>query len=286
MSKSVIRDILLKNAKDKSIEYEQEIKMWENLVLAKKELFIPGYIPYIGKNYLNVKTKIMVYALSQDIYPDDELIIQFADNWKNKQNITESLDRQNISFRDKKEVIQMRPFDTGHLPILSGILIFLISKKNELNPIDDISATNLSKFSFRNQRNRTTDNEKSLNKCFCWFSQQELNILRPDYIICAGNRVFNIMKKNIDKLNINSKPIKVKFPSLQVINRYYRKNLTDNYAKTLENIISIFSKDFLIRNVTYKNKRIIDIIHRDAYYFIEMYKLMESQIENLAGVRL
>lgn len=279
MNRIEIEKALLKNAAYISKEYEKEIITWNGLVLSKDKLFVPGYIPYIGSDYLNSNSKIITYALSQNIHPNRDFVVRYANNWKNRKNIDEALNRQNLSF-DNYGMVQMHPFDTGHLPILSGILTSLISKNENINPISNISATNLSKFSFRNSRNNTSDNEKSLNKCFWWFSKQELELLNPDYIICAGNRVFDIIKKNIGKLNINSKPIRVAFPSDRVINKHYKKSLTTNDKKKLELINSIFSTEFLNRKSSYKNKKkLVDIIKRDGYYFVKMFELIEEQIK-------
>lgn len=273
-----IENILLENAKSVSLKHEQEIKTWNGLVLANNELFIPGYIPYIGKNYLDVKNKIMIYTLSQNVHPNSEFIVKYGNNWKNKQNITDSLNRQNLLFNNYGE-IQIHPFDTGHLPILAGILNFLILHSKNLNPIAEVSATNLSKFSFRNNKNLTVDNDKSLNKCFDWFSIKEIEVLKPDYIICAGDKVFNVIKANINNLNISSKPIKISFPSLLVINRHYKKELTTTDKNIFNQILSIFSEDFLLRKTSYKTeKKIIDIIRRDEYYFIKMYESIQNQI--------
>lgn len=278
MNKSEIEKPLLKNAESVSKENEQEIKLWNGLVLSKDKLFIPGYIPYIGNEYLNSKPKIINYALSQNLHPNYDFVVRFANNWKTKNNIEETLNRQNTSF-ENSGMVQIHPFDTGHLPILSGILIYLTTKNKNIDPLSKISATNLSKFSFRDGKNGTTDNEISLNKCYDWFTKNELEILNPDYIICAGNRVYNIIRKNIIKLDINSKPILVKFPSLQVINGLKRP-LTIEDEKKIKLIISIFSNEFLNRESSYKNKKkLIEIIKRDGYYFVKMFESIEEQIK-------
>ncbi|NOZ47166.1 MAG: hypothetical protein GXO79_10350 [Chlorobi bacterium] len=273
MNRLEIEKALLKNAEFISKENEQEIKLWNGLVLSKDKLFIPGYIPYIGSEYLGSRPKIINYALSQNLHPDYNFVIRYANNWKTKNNIEEALNRQNTSFKNSG-MVQMHPFDTGHLPILSGILIYLTTKEINIDPLSKISATNLSKFSFRDGNNYTTDDEISLNKCYDWFTKKELETLNPDYIICAGDRVFNIIKQGN-----NSNPILVKFPSLQVINGL-KKPLTSNDEKKLKLIISIFSSEFLNRKSSYKNKKkLIDIIKRDGYYFVKMFESIERQIE-------
>jgi hypothetical protein len=278
MNRIEIEKALLKNAEFISKEKEQEIKLWNGLVLSKDELFIPGYIPYIGNEYLDSKPKIINYALSQNLHPDYDLVVRYANNWKTRNNIEEALNRQNTSFKNSG-MVQMHPFDTGHLPILSGILIFLTIKDTNIDPLSKISATNLSKFSFRDGNNETTDSDISLNKCYNWFSKKELETLNPDYVICAGHSVFNIMKKNIIKLDINSKPILVNFPSLQVINGL-KKPLTTDDEKIIKLIISIFSIEFLNRKSSYKNKKkLVDIIKRDGYYFVKMFESIEKQIK-------
>lgn len=277
MNRIEIEKALLKNAEFISKEKEQEIKLWNGLVLSKDKLFIPAYIPYIGNDYLNSKPKIINYALSQNLSPDYDFVVKYANNWKTRNNIEEALNRQNNSFGNSG-MVQMHPFDTGHLPILSGILIYLTTKDTNIDPLSKISATNLSKFSFRDKNNSTSDDEISLNKCYNWFTKMELETLNPDYVICAGDRVFNIIRKNIIKQGINSKPILVKFPSLQVINGL-KKSLSNDDEDKINLIISIFSTEFLNRKSIYKNKKkLVDIIKRDGYYFVKMFESIEKQI--------
>jgi hypothetical protein len=277
MNRIEIEKALLKNAEFISKENEQEIKRWNGLVLSKDKLFIPGYIPYIGNEYLDSKPKIINYALSQNLSSNNDFVVRYANNWKTRNKIEEALNRQNNSFKNSG-MVQMHPFDTGHLPILSGILIYLSTKDTNINPLSKISATNLSKFSFRDENNGTSDNEISLNKCYDWFTKKELETLNPDYVICAGDRVFNIIRKNIIQQGINSKPILVKFPSLLVINGF-KKSLTTDDEKKINHIISIFSTEFLNRKSSYKNNRkLVDIIKRDGYYFVKMFESIEKQI--------
>ena len=73
-----IKKALLKNAEIISEENEQEIKQWQGLVSSKDGLFVPGYIPYIGKEYLSSKPKIINYALSQNTGPNRDFIIKCA----------------------------------------------------------------------------------------------------------------------------------------------------------------------------------------------------------------
>jgi hypothetical protein len=281
MDRTQAIQILIKNARFVSTTYKTTVETWDGLVKAivnNKKIFIPGYIPYIGEKYINAKPKILIYALSQNLSEDDSISIAWAQNWASKSDMemNKALDRQNVCY-DKYGYIMMAPFDTGHLPVVAGILYYLLnSPKNKINIFELIAATNLSKFSFRDG-NKTTDKENSLLQCFEWFTTKELEILNPDYIICAGDRVFNVINKGINKRKININLIKVSFPSSRVINSKYNNNKSNLPLKT--DIIKSILTDSVLNKQSSSNKRTIEsIINRDKYYFSAMFDCIKKQL--------
>lgn len=276
MNKREAIETLKENARCVSTKYKKDVLSWPYIVRADSggEGYIPGYIPYIGEEYFSAKPRILIYALSQNIKSSDS----FAKDWAEPTNIEQALDRQNISF-EKKGIIEMYPFDTGHLPVIAAMLLEQVGiRANKLSGICNlVSATNLSKFSFRKNRGRNTaDNKESLEKCFDRFSKLEIEVLQPNYIICSGDLVFDVIEHNVIPSN-DTKITKVAFPSLQVINRWHKEYQDFTVHKTKYDILNMLPNNELKRNVAYKNKTLTDVIERDFIYFSNMYSEIERQ---------
>jgi len=245
-------------------------------------VLLPGYIPFIGKKYFHPHTKgrrILAYALSQNLRPNAEHTLKWAENWVKSDGLI-ALNRQNVSFESsgRSPLAMMHPFDTGHIPILCGLLRHLLKlggrgSQSFFSIYDEIAATNLSKFSFRTASGRrTTDRLDSLRYCWEWFSLSELSILKPDYILCAGEAVYKVVREGLPTKS-NIFPIKVAFPSLQVINRWYRKPGKPDTSY----LLSEFSEEDLNRRVK-QRKALREVIERDWYYFEQMYESMREQL--------
>lgn len=283
MNRNNVIQTLIENARQVSIKYQSIVERWNGLVNAKvnnKEVCLPGYVPYIGEKYFEVSTKILIYALSQNLSPTDGISINWAKNWQEGDKDNNAINRQNINFK-KHGKVMMHPFDTGHLPVTAAILRSIKPKgKNFISRsiYDDVAATNLSKYSFRTKTGTTTDNKKSLNKCFQWFSICEINQLNPDYVICAGNVAYKVLKTGLEKIPTwKGKIVKVSFPSMQVINRHFRKKLTNKHKSAID-ILSIIPTTDHSKKADYQDKTLRDIIFRDEYYFAEMYNRILDQI--------
>jgi hypothetical protein len=272
---------LMQKAHNVPKEHEKEISDLKPVKIQNRNL--PGYIPYIGKNYFSAERRILIYALSQNIKSFNGLpntpFEKKCLEWSLPANIKSALNRQNISFKEEG-IIEMYPFDTGHLPVIAAMLLYRLGIKNELSSIYNlVSATNLSKFSFMTNDKKTTDNKKSLENCFEWFSRCEIGVLKPDYIICAGNWVYNAIKKNIKKISFNDRNVlKVAFPSLQVINRWYRIENPD--PKNEKDILKKVPEIDHNREVCYQTPTTLkDVIKRDSNYFFKMCSKIEEQLK-------
>jgi hypothetical protein len=283
MNREIAIQTLIENARKISTNHQSIIESFYGIVKANiddKEMFIPGYAPYIGEGYFEASTKIVIYALSQNLSPTDDISIEWAKNWQGGDSDNNSTNRQNINFNNHGYVM-MHPFDTGHLPVVAGILDYLVNPiaKRSQDIFKSISATNLSKFSFRDGNN-TTDNPESLRKCFEWFSIREIKVLQPDYIICAGDDVYDVINAGFnDVVEQHPSIVKVAFPSLQVINSKYKNESIQNVNKIVQWILTDFHELVLNRESSYKNRKTIrEIIERDSNYFAAMYDSIKKQI--------
>ncbi len=271
---------LIKKACDVSKSRKNEVLRWPNIVTAVGEGvgdgYIPGYIPYIGKDFFSQKpegARVLIYALSQNLKSDMCIAKDWATSWHEQDKDDKALNRQNCSYAKEEKSIMMHPFDTGHLPVVAAMLLDQLGKKpSSLGSIYDVvAATNLSKYSFRNTSGGTMDSNEALDKCLEWFTKYEIEILKPDYIICAGNAV----KRTLDKLK-GVKIVKVAFPSLQVINRRRKK---DNACREHESddILSMLPKNDHKKEVDYEKQNLKDVIVRDTGYFSNMYSEIDRQ---------
>ncbi len=283
--RQTVHQRLLQNADKLSAEHRKEIEAWEP-VLAGGKHFLQGYAPYIGEAYFGSRTqgrRILAYALSQNIAEQDEFAVEWATN------PARGLDRQNIAWRECGKAA-MNPFDTGHIPILASLLRRIIPGHDpgaEESIYTKIAATNLSKFSFRTKDKRqTTDAVKSLECCWQWFSRLEVELLRPDYVVCCDPRILKVVVKGLKGPGLFSasdglpRPILVSFPSIRVINRHYRKPLrVDHYRlDQLEGMVAATDLDMHVCRGSQLRMTLRERIREDAYYFNEMLTRMQQQI--------
>jgi len=276
-----VLNALVDNARRVSEEHREDIITWRNIVRGKvneKVAFLPGYVPYVGKSYFDTKPKILVYAMSQNLSDDHTLARDFAEDWIDGDKSL-VLNRQNACYEKNGPDVpraSMNPFDTGHVPILCGLLCSLLTDNSppSRNIYDSIAATNLSKFSFRNTRNRTCDSNFSFKQCWKWFSETEIRELVPDVILCLGNRVYNVVN-NAVKVSENSSPprvFKAAFPSLLVINRWFK--VERNHPLLVPRLLS---EADLRKSVAYNDSNVEYVLRRDDKYFRAMLAKFKDQ---------
>ena len=278
-----IRRELLNNARRVSVEGANEIEQWAP-VKAHGTEFLPAYIPYIGSDYFSCRThgqRILAYALSQNLRETDPSAHEWAQDWRQGDGQW-ALDRQNIAFQTCGTA-RMHPFDTGHIPILASLLRSAASGRcpdRDESIYPEIAATNLSKFSFRTEDGRrATDKLDALRRCWEWFSELEVKLLRPGYILCCGRRVHDIVSAGVAEVwpDGGCRPLVlyVPFPGLLVINSRYRKELGPEHLSFEEMALRIAGTDLdhsVDRDLTLR-----EVLQRDQYYFTEMHRTMDKQ---------
>lgn len=292
-----VKQALLTNARRMSRLHQAEIERWRP-VKAKDTDFIPGYIPYIGVDYFRRRTggrRILTYALSQNLRKDDSFACRWAQDWQHGSGDL-ALDRQNRAFAEKRGRASMHPFDTGHIPILAAILRWVAEDdtgrcRHSIYP--EMAATNLSKFSFRTKDGRkTTDSPESLRACWEWFSRREVELLRPDYILCCGNHVYRIVSHAISaefsSASTCPKVIRISFPSAQVINshsRHYAKAARrgDLRAADIKKMMPADDLRLCVKRGTKNEMPLADVICRDEFYFAAMAERMARACQKDSG---
>jgi hypothetical protein len=142
------------------------------------------------------------------------------------------------------------------------------------NIYDSIAATNLSKFSFRNTRNRTCDSTGSFKECWKWFSGPEIRELVPDAILCLGNRVYSVVNNAVKALEDSQRPrvFKAAFPSLLVINRWFK--VERNHPQLSPCPLSEADRR---KSVAYNDSNVEYVLGRDDKYFRAMLAQFKGQ---------
>ena len=275
------KQTLLTNARRMSRLHQAKIEQWRP-VKAKDTEFIPGYVPYIGIDYFTGSTggrRVLAYALSQNLRKDDSFACRWAEDWRHSSGDL-ALDRQNRAFAEKKGRASMHPFDTGHIPVLAAILRSVAGDdtgrcRHSIYP--EMGATNLSKFSFRTKGGRnTTDSLESLRACWEWFSRREVQLLRPDYILCCGGDVHKIVSQAISAECSSESTcptvIQISFPSARVINRYYRKPPRRGHlrAADIKKMMPADDLGLCVKRGPKNEMPLADVICRDEFYFAAM----------------
>jgi hypothetical protein len=268
-----------------SIDHQTEVEGWDPVKAGGD--FVPAYIPYIGADYFSPRTKasrILAYALSQNVRKTDDFAVEWARDWKDG-NGTVALDRQN----QRAGWAAMHPFDTGHIPILASLLRSLVlgrKPRSDESIYREVAATNLSKFSFRSSNGKwTADNYKSLHQCWDWFSRLEVEQLDPDFILCCGGRVYGIVREQALSVSRKAVVIPVAFPSLRVINRHYHSNrpLRAEHPRPPELKECIAAVD--LNRMVDHGLTISQVVDRDKYYFAEMFVRMDHHHRDKAAGR-
>jgi hypothetical protein len=178
----------------------------------------------------------------------------------------------------------MHPFDTGHIPVLASVIRSYLSGRlpgPEESIYPEVAATNLSKFSFRStDKKQTTDDIDSLWRCWEWFSRLEVDLLRPDVVVCVDARVHHIVRRCLGDM---PGVIRVPFPSLRVINRYYhrRKPMREDHLSGEQIRRRVAACD--LRRCVQHGHTLASVIDRDVYYFAEVNRRMVLDLREVAG---
>ena len=285
---------LIENARHASSLHMTEVSQWDGLVRAgtlPDSSCLPGYIPYIGRDYFSTRTRgrrILAYAMSQNLYPDKDYVRAWAESWHNGDG-RESLDRQNLGFESNGSTV-MYPFDTGHIPILCAIIRSIMSENSSTGNCSiyqEVAATNLSKYSFRDNQDDTTDLGISHRNCWEWYSKEEVQLLDPNYILCCGELVHGVVSEGVREFPEDQRPVvlNVIFPGIQNINLHYRKDSApSSFRDAVPGMLCEKDLNHTVDYTTVMGKsdpRLRDVLNRDMFYFSRMHAYLIEQIEGL-----
>lgn len=256
---------------------------YQNVVNADGEYLGP-YVPYIGKSYFNIKPRLLIYAMSQNLGRARRLI----STWLNSPD--KGLRRQ---YHDPDTPhVHVYPYDNGHLKVIAALTLnsYPETRFEADQNIDDlVVVTNFVKFSFY----REDKNAKRLDanppfaiyddmwECYCKY---EVSILRPDIIIGVGNEVANAILRNLRREHVhNIVLLRVPFPGrLNLNSRWVPKGRelikTTNYDPTTD----ISEMQALVKGTPDVKGRVGRAIKTDWYYFKQMKTCISEQFARYA----
>ncbi len=151
--------------------------------------FFGPYVPYVGRDYFSLRPRILIYAMAQNLARTPELFRP----WVSSPDIGMRRMNQDGASPD----LPMRPYQTGHLPIVGAIVISECpwARASEVGNVHyRLCATNFVKFSFyrtTRKAGRADENPPKAIYDEMWerFCRKEVEVLEPDVIVTAGNDV-------------------------------------------------------------------------------------------------
>ena len=207
-------------------------------------------IPFVGKDYLAQKTKILLYASAENLVgyngylDDDSYAINRHRSW---------FDSKNCDFFPK---VHIAPITDGSLVIVLRYICDQLGIDMPNDPrefLETISFANFGKFSIKpkegTKRNIDYPLDKSKLDCSMPYIESDLKILRPD-IIVMFKTIYTTERSLIDEWKGDAQII-----SLTQINaRTVNTNLKRRYAPKDEAELSPVIRDWYDSKHFYKNK--------------------------------
>jgi len=252
---------------------------YQNIVNIGGEYLVP-YIPYIGKLYFDIRPRILIYAMSQNLGRASRLI----SIWLNSQD--KGMLRQ---YHDSDTPhVHVHPYDDGHLKVIAALALHSHPETYfdaDQNVDDLVVITNFVKFSFyREGKNgkRLDANPPLAIYDDMWdnYCRYEVSVLQPDIVIGVGNEVANAIKRNLERDNAhNIMVLKVPFPGRLNLNaRWVPKGRelmrTENYDPSAD----ISEMRALVRGTPDSKGWLDRAIKTDWYYFKEMKAQISEQL--------
>ena len=238
--------------------------------------YLGPYIPYIGKLYFETKSRLLIYAMAQNLNCAKQLI----KSWLNGPD--KGMLRQ---YRDIPHV-HVHPYDSGHLKVIAALALnaYPMGGHKPSNNIDDLVAiTNFVKFSFYHEDekgNRLDANPPLDIYAVMWekYSKYEVDLLQPNIIIGVGNDVTRALNRCLegDKKHII---IRVPFPGRLNLNaRWIPKGRQLVKTKDYDPATDKAEMHALLSGTPDKRKAIHRAIETDWYYFREMKAFLSEKL--------
>ncbi len=242
--------------------------------------YLGPYVPYIGKSYIDIRPRILIYAMSQNLARNSRLI----GVWLKNQD--KGLLRQ--YYDPNTPYVHVYPYDNGHLKVIAALTLYFYPETRfdtDQNVDDLVVITNFVKFSFyREGKNgkRLDANPPLAIYDDMWdnYCRYEVSVLQPDIVIGVGNEVSNAIKRNLERDNAhNIMVLKVPFPGRLNLNaRWVPKGRGLIKTKNYYPATDISEMQALLKGTPDSKGWVDRAIKTDWYYFKEMKAQISEQL--------
>ena len=177
-------------------------------------------IPFVGKDYLAQKTKILLYASAENLVgyngylDDDSYAINRHRSW---------FDTKNYDFFPK---VHIRPIEDGSLVIVLRYICEKLGIEMPDTPkdfLESISFANFGKFSIQtDSNNKDYAGKTDKLDCSMPYIKVDLELLRPDVIVIF-NSIYRKEKQSINEIKGNAQIIRICQINAGTVNRLISK---------------------------------------------------------------
>lgn len=184
---------LLQNVREKPFISEYKVSVYASF--NKQKIYLPSYIPYIGPKYFEYRPRILCYAINQNLSRHVRWTKEWVESWAT--DIEAAQDRLNRAAKENRS-IPIKPYTEGFIPLLALLSIRRwIETCGGCLPrtIDEVIAvTNFVKFSTAKDASSSSIPNIWWRECGSLYVNHEIRILRPDIILCFGQKTLIELK--------------------------------------------------------------------------------------------
>lgn len=170
-----------------------------------RKVYLPAYIPYIGRSYFEYRPRILCYAINQNLSPHVPWTKEWVACWA--KDVEYAQDRLNRAVHENRP-IPIRPYAEGFIPLvaLSAISQWIQIHRGSLpQTVDDVVAvTNFVKFSTAKDASSSSIPNIWWRECGSLYVDHEIRILRPDIILGFGQKTLVELRRVLKSSGLSS----------------------------------------------------------------------------------
>jgi hypothetical protein len=175
-----------------------------------KKIYMPAYIPYIGREYFKHRPRILCYAINQNLSKHRIWSETWMQEWAADQ--TYAIDRLNRTV-DQGKAMPIKPYAEGFIPLVALLYLSASDTRKFDNlpvTIDKVlSVSNFVKFSTSNYASSSEIPGSWWLECGSRYIRNEIDILKPDVIITFGKKTHVQLEKVLLDMNYPDKSLQI-----------------------------------------------------------------------------
>lgn len=264
-NKEIVEELLLSYKSIFANQMSNKTINWAQSKICNYEELVSPTIPFVGKNYTEQKTKILLYASAENLtnyngHLDDDVKAINRHRWYNDH-----------VQRDFFPWVHIAPITDGSLLI---VLKYICEKLNISMPntpkefVESISFANFGKFSIQTGSNNIDyAQNKSKLDCSMPYIERDLKILKPD-IIVMFKTIYSTEQSLIDEWKGDAQVIVMN----QINARTVNTNLKRRFALKDETELSPVIRDWYSIEHFYENK----FTNKTHKNFLSVFSYLDS----------